>query len=75
LLIGIPFPELIPNAGMLDEMVGHLHALLKQHHLNDWLFTMIMMTKMDWKRRLVAKPTVNQKKILRIFDMRMIAHT
>jgi hypothetical protein len=35
----------------------------------------MMMTKMDWKRRLAAKPVVSQKKTLRMFAIRRIAQT
>jgi hypothetical protein len=36
---------------------------------------MIMMTKIDWKRRLMAKPSVNQKKILKMLATRTMPQT
>ena len=33
------------------------------------------MMKKDWKSRVIAKPCASQKKILRMFAIRSIAHT
>jgi hypothetical protein len=56
-------------------VVNDLHTFLEQHELSGGRGTWIPMTKMDWKRRLIAKPVVSQKKTRRMLEMRRMAQT
>ena len=58
---------------MFGRVIGQGDALLEQHQLHDVSTTMMAMRKMDWKSRLRAKPTVSQKKILRMLAMSRMA--
>ncbi len=54
----------------------NVNALVQQNQLNlSQKNTITIIRKIDWKRRLSAKPLENQKKILIIEDKRMMAQT